>query len=59
MSSKIDDVLLLIPEVKYKKVEGSLYVMKDRIAFISEDRDVVLVSHSFYDIKSRLNFTII
>lgn len=51
--SKIEDVLLLVPEVKYKKNDGTLYVMKERIAFIVENRDNVLVSHSFYDVKSK------
>lgn len=50
--SKIEDVLLVVPEVKYKKNEGTLYIMKSRIAFIVENRDSVLVSHSFYDVKS-------
>lgn len=52
--SKIEDVLLLVPQVKYKKNDGTLYVMKERIAFIVENRDSVLVSHSFYDVKSKI-----
>lgn len=51
--SKIEDVLLLVPEVKYKKNDGTLYVMKERIAFIVENRDNVLVSHNFYDVKCK------
>lgn len=50
--SKIEDVLLVLPEIKYKKNDGSLYIMKERIAFIVENRETVLVSHSFYDVKS-------
>jgi transcription initiation factor TFIIH subunit 1 len=52
--SKIEDVLLVLPEVKFKKSDGSLYIMKERIAFIVDNRETVLVSHSFYDVKSKL-----
>lgn len=50
--SKIEDVVLGLPQVRYKKNDGTLYIMKERIAFICENRDSVLISHSFYDIKS-------
>lgn len=50
--AKIEDVILQIPEVKYKKNDGTLYVMRERIAFFVENRESVLVSHSFYDVKS-------
>lgn len=53
--SKIEDVLLVLPEVKYKKNDGTLYIMKEKIAFIVENRDAVLIAHSFYDVKSNLN----
>lgn len=53
--SKIEDVILMVPMVKYKKNDGTLYIMKDKIAFIVENRDSVLISHSFYDIKSKSN----
>lgn len=52
--SKIEDVLLVVPEVKYKKDNGILYIMKSRIAFIVENRDTTALSHSFYDIKSNV-----
>jgi transcription initiation factor TFIIH subunit 1 len=52
--SKIEDVLFVLPEVKFKKSDGSLYIMKERIAFIADNRETVLVSHSFYDVKSKL-----
>lgn len=50
--SKIEDVLLALPQVKYKKSDGTLYIMKERIAFMVENRDTTALSHSFYDIKS-------
>lgn len=52
--SKIEDVLLVVPEVKYKKSDGTLYIMKERIAFIVENRDAVTIAHSFFDVKSNL-----
>lgn len=48
---KIEDVLLSIPQVRYKKSDGTLYIMKERIVFMLENKDDVAVSHSFYDIK--------
>lgn len=54
--SKIEDVLLVLPQVRYKKADGTLFIMKERIAFIMENRDSVSVAHSFYEIKSELNF---
>jgi hypothetical protein len=56
--SKIEDVLLVLPEVRYKKNDGTLYIMKERVAFIMENRDSVQVAHSFYEIKSESNFTL-
>lgn len=50
--SKIEDVLLVVPQVKYKKSDGTLYIMKERIAFMVDNRDTTALSHSFYDIKS-------
>lgn len=58
MSKTAEDVLLAVPEVKYKKNDGTLYVMKERIAFIVENRETVLVSTSFYDVKSKFSVNI-
>lgn len=53
--SKSEAVLLAVPQVKYKKTEGTLYIMKERVAFF-DGRDTQLIGHSFYDVKSELNF---
>lgn len=50
--SKIEDVVLAMPQVRFKKNDGTLYIMKERIAFICEKTDNVLIAHSFYEIKS-------
>lgn len=56
MSRNVEDVILGVPEVKYKKSDGTLYVMKSKLAFVVDNRDTVLISHSFYDVKSEINF---
>ncbi|KAG5682005.1 hypothetical protein PVAND_011401 [Polypedilum vanderplanki] len=48
---KVEDVLLQIPQVRYKKSDGTLYIMKERVVFMLENKDQIAVSHSFYDIK--------
>lgn len=37
--------------VRYKKGDGTLYVMNERIAWMVENRDKVAVSHKYQDIK--------
>lgn len=51
MTTKSEDVLLQMSEVRYKKGDGTLYVMNERIAWMAENRDKVTVSHHFQDIK--------
>jgi len=48
-----EDVLCSVNHVKYKKDEGTLYVMSQRLAWIQENRDTVSVSHLYADIKSQ------
>lgn len=52
----VEDVLLAMPEVKYKKSDGTLYVMKSKVAFVVDNRETVLITHSFFDVKSKSNF---
>ncbi|XP_062562070.1 general transcription factor IIH subunit 1 [Armigeres subalbatus] len=51
MTTTREDVLLQMGEVRYKKGDGTLYVMNERIAWMAEHRDTVAVSHRFQDIK--------
>lgn len=46
-SKSSEDVLLQMGEVRYKKGDGTLYVMNERIAWMVEHRDTVAVSHKF------------
>ncbi|XP_037950791.1 general transcription factor IIH subunit 1-like isoform X2 [Teleopsis dalmanni] len=51
MTTSSEDVLLQMGEVRYKKGDGTLYVMNERLAWMAENRDTVAVSHRFADIK--------
>lgn len=51
MAKRSEDVLLQMGYVRYKKGDGTLYVMDERIAWMAENRDKVTVSHHFQDIK--------
>ncbi|XP_058066394.1 general transcription factor IIH subunit 1 isoform X2 [Anopheles bellator] len=51
MTTTREDVLLQMGEVRFKKGDGTLYIMNERIAWIAEHRDTVAVSHRFQDIK--------
>lgn len=51
-----EDVLLQVGEVRFKKGDGTLYVMQQRIAWMADHRDTVTVSHRYQDIKSKLTF---
>jgi len=46
-----EDVLLQVGEVRFKKGDGTLYLMRERIAWMADHRDKVTVSHRFQDIK--------
>lgn len=47
MTTSSEDVLLQMGEVRFKKGDGTLYVMDERIAWMVEHRDTVVVSHKF------------
>lgn len=51
MTKRSEDVLLQMGGVRYKKGDGTLYVMKARIAWMAENRDKVSVSVRYEDIK--------
>lgn len=57
MTTKSEDVLLQMGGVRYKKGDGTLYVMNERIAWMAENRDKVAVAHRFQDIKSKANIS--
>jgi hypothetical protein len=56
MTTSSEDVLLQVGQVRYKKGDGTLYVMNERLAWMMDHRDTVSVSHRYTDIKSKLTF---
>lgn len=46
-----EDVLLQVGQVRYKKGDGTLYLMTERLAWILDHKDTVSVSHRYADIK--------
>lgn len=52
MATSSEDVLLQVPQVRYKKGDGTLFLMAQRLAWIMENRDTVSISHLYADIKS-------
>lgn len=53
MASSSEDVLLIVTSVWHKKSSGSLYLMGERIAWMSDTKSVFTISHNYIDIKSR------
>ncbi|CAG9767034.1 unnamed protein product [Ceutorhynchus assimilis] len=53
MSTSSEDVLLQVANVRYKKGDGSLFLMDQRLIWMVENRDTVAVSHAYADIKSQ------
>ncbi|XP_041982883.1 general transcription factor IIH subunit 1 [Aricia agestis] len=53
MTTSSEDVLLSVSHVRYKKGDGTLYVMNQRLAWMLENRDTVAVSHKYADIKTQ------
>ncbi|KAF7987419.1 hypothetical protein HCN44_003181 [Aphidius gifuensis] len=53
MTTSSEDVLLQVGQVRYKKGDGTLYVMNERIAWMLDNRDTVSLSHMYSDIKTQ------
>ncbi|KAL0819281.1 hypothetical protein ABMA28_008521 [Loxostege sticticalis] len=53
MTTSSEDVLLSVGHVRFKKGDGTLYVMNQRLAWMLENRDTVAVSHKYADIKTQ------
>lgn len=51
MTTSSEDVLLQVPQVRYKKGDGTLFLMDKRLIWMVENRDTVAVSHPYADIK--------
>ncbi|KAL1116102.1 hypothetical protein AAG570_005597 [Ranatra chinensis] len=51
MTTSSEDVLLQVSNVRYKKGDGTLYLMTERLAWMLDHKDTVSVSHRYADIK--------
>lgn len=56
--SSIFKCLMFTPifQVRYKKGDGTLYLMSERLAWILDQKDTVCVSHRYADIKRKIPF---
>jgi len=53
MSRSSEDVLLQVSQVKYKKYEGILFVMSERIGWMPGNKSTFSVAHKYTEIKSQ------
>ncbi|XP_076256771.1 transcription factor B1 [Rhynchophorus ferrugineus] len=53
MATSSEDVLLQVSNVRFKKGDGTLFLMDQRLIWMVENRDTVAVSHPYADIKSQ------
>ena len=54
MSRSAEDILLQVRYVKHKKNEGTLYLMRERMAWMASHKsDTFSVNHKYVDIKSQ------
>ncbi|KAF5302911.1 hypothetical protein FQA39_LY02091 [Lamprigera yunnana] len=53
MTTSSEEILLQVPHVRYKKGDGTLYLMDQRIAWMMENRDTVSISHLYSDVKTQ------
>jgi transcription initiation factor TFIIH subunit 1 len=51
-NNNFEEIKLMVEHVKYKKVEGTLYVMSERIAWMQKQKNSFTISHYYVDIKS-------
>ena len=56
MSKKSEEVLLIVNHVKNKKVDGILYMMGERMAWMQANKQSFSYSHAYTDIKGKIDF---
>ena len=55
MASKqqnLEEIIMVVENVKNKKIEGALYLMSERIAWMPKQKNIFTLSHLYVDIKS-------
>ena len=50
----LEEIIMVVENVKNKKIEGALYLMSERIAWMPKQKNVFTLSHLYVDIKSIL-----
>ena len=50
--NSLEEIKLVVEHVKCKKVEGSLYLMSERLAWMPKQKTSSTISHHYVDIKS-------
>lgn len=48
-----EDVINLIDHVRVRKIDGSLYLMRERVAFMPNGKETFTISHRFADMKTQ------
>ena len=56
MAKSSEEVLLIVNHVRHKKVDGSLYLMGERLAWMQAHKNTFTISHSYSDIKGNTFF---
>lgn len=51
MGTSSEDVLLVMNNVRHKKNDGALFVMASRVAWMLKDKDKLVITHNYADIK--------
>ena len=51
--ASLEEIKLMIEHVKFKKVEGGLYLMSERIAWMPKQKNAFTISHHYVDIKTQ------
>lgn len=49
----LEEIVMVVENVKNKKIEGALYLMSERIAWMPKQKSVFTVSHHYVDIKTQ------
>lgn len=53
MGTSSEDVLLMVQHVRLKKNDGVLYLMNERLGWMTGSKDSFSVTHKYADIKSK------
>ena len=53
MGSSSEDVLLMVPNVRHKKNDGVLYLMNERLGWMTGSKSSFSITHKYADVKSK------